>query len=458
MGIVGNHLIDEVDQDRQERLQRFQRACRAYEGYLPNPLKVRYGEPDDNTKINFARVIVDKGTAFLFGRGIEFEVVKPDRSTNAEAEVVSHAEDDAELWLEKVWRANKKQARLQAIGLNGGIYGHPFVKIVPAFPYPRTVVLDPSTVEVDWDIEDIEKVVRFTISYAACDPYTREMVNVRQIIERVPGVVVADRWTIIDQRNEPDGSEADWITIDTIEWPYSWPPIVHCQNLPAPNEFWGISDLEDDVLSINHTANFVMSNLSKIIRYHAHPKTWGTGFDPGMNYLGVDDIVALPDGATLQNLEMQGDISASLDFYGKLREAIHELTRVPEVATGKVDNVGQLSGLALQILYQPLLEKTETKRQLYGDMLVELNMHLLELGGFGPDIETEIHWPEVLPSDSLAERQALQMDKEFGVSDDTILEKLGYDPDLERTKKAAQSTITPPNEDITLRASDKRSY
>jgi hypothetical protein len=445
MGIVANHLTDMSADDRYKRLLRFQRAHRAYEGYLPNPLKVKVGEPDDNTKVNFSRVIVDKGVSFLFGRGIEFEIAKPgDTPPDVEGDAPDQVEDDAELWLNAAWRANKKQARLQAIALNGGIFGHPFVKIVPAMPYPRIVVLDPSTVDVDWDVEDLEKVIRFTITYAARDPYTRKMVNVRQIVERVSAANAPDSWTVTDQRNDPDGSEDDWTTTATTKWPYAWPPIVHCQNLPAPNEFWGISDLEDDVLSINHTANFVLSNLSKIIRYHAHPKTWGTGFDPADVYLGVNDIVALPDGSTLQNLEAQGDINASLDFYNKLREAIHELTRIPEVATGKVDNVGQLSGVALEILYQPLLEKTETKRQLYGDMLVELNAHLLELGGFGPDIETEIHWPEVLPSDPLVERQALQLDKGFGVSDDTILEKLGYDPDLERQKKALEPAPPPP--------------
>jgi hypothetical protein len=72
---------------------------------------------------------------------------------------------------------------------------------------------------------------------------------------------------------------------------------------------------------------------------------------------------------------------------------------------------------------------------------VEINRRMLELGGFGPDSITEIHWPELLPSDPMAERQALQIDAALGVSTDTILTKLGYDADLEREKKQAAQPV-----------------
>jgi len=42
----------------------------------------------------------------------------------------------------------------------------------------------------------------------------------------------------------------------------------------------------------------------------------------------------------------------------------------------------------------------------------------------------------VLPSDPLQERQAAMIDRQLGASDDTLLTKLGFDPDVERNKKS----------------------
>jgi hypothetical protein len=52
------------------------------------------------------------------------------------------------------------------------------------------------------------------------------------------------------------------------------------------------------------------------------------------------------------------------------------------------------------------------------------------------DAPVVVHWPELVPSDPIAEREALLLDEQLGVSKDTILEKLGYDPELEREKRA----------------------
>jgi hypothetical protein len=43
-------------------------------------------------------------------------------------------------------------------------------------------------------------------------------------------------------------------------------------------------------------------------------------------------------------------------------------------------------------------------------------------------------WPEVIPRDPMAERQAALLDQQLGVSQDTLLQQLGYEPDAERAK------------------------
>jgi len=420
--VVEQQIVEAPALGENAPVTRFKRAWDAYYGRFSRPLKVKPNQPDDNVLVNFARVVVDKGVSFLFGQDVGFEISETEETA-------------AEEWLDAVWQHNRKMTTLQKLALNGAVCGHAFVKIVPTQPYPRLVALDPSTVTVSWEPDDIERVVSYRIQYPAIDPETGKPIAIRQLIERD-----GQGWRITDQVSQ--ANSVAWTTTSEAFWPHPWPPVVDCQNLPAPNEYWGISDLGDDVLQLNYSINFVLSNLARIIRYHAHPKTWGRGFTANQLNIAVDETIVLPSpDAELRNLEMVSDLSSSIALYERLREALHEVTRVPEVATGKLDRAGALSGVALSILYQPLIEKTETKRRTYGDLLVELNRRLLALGGFGEDNHTVLHWPELLPRDPLQERQAALLDQQLGVSADTILQRLGFDPDLEQQKKDGEIDV-----------------
>lgn len=413
-------LLTILGQDEQSRVEVMRRRWEAYYGKIPPALRVRPGQINDNVRINYARIIVDKGVSFLFGKEIAFEIDEIQ-------------ETQAETWLDSVWRRSKKMSLLQNAALVGGVTGHVFIKIVPRDPFPRLVVLDPETVTVTLAPDDAQQILGYQISFTRVDPKTGKPIGVRQVIERD-----GPFWHITDQVG--DLERLNWVTAGEMVWPYAFSPIVDCQNLPAPGEFWGQSDLEDDVIEVIRAINFIASNTARIIRFHAHPKTWGRGFVAKDLKMGVDDTIILPsERAELHNLEMQSDLASSLRYLDVLRQALHEISRVPEVSTGNLDRVGALSGVALQILYQPLVEKTSTKRLLYGDMLIELNRRLLAMGGFGEDLHTTIHWQEVLPSDPMQERQVALIDMQIGVSKDTLLQRLGYDPDIEAQKKQVES-------------------
>jgi len=417
-------LADQLWQQRvvnenHARLMQYSQAWKAYFGQHRRPLKVRVGQSDDNVIVNYCRLIVDIGVAFLFGEEPVFELNEL-------------AETDAEETLNEIWRANRKMQFLKKLALNGAVCGHCFVKLVPREPYPKLVNVSPEYVTVVTDPDDVDSVWRYIIEYPAVGR-EGERLTIRQVIEQSD----EGRWVILDQRAVGD---APFITESRAIWPWPWPPIVDCQNLPSPNEYYGLADIESDVIDINNSINFVLSNIARILRFHAHPKTWARGCAAGDLKIAVDETIVLqsPD-AELHNLEMQSDLASSLEFYRRLKEAMHEITCVPEVATGKVDSVGALSGVALQILYQPLINKTESKRETYGELLVELNRRLLEMRGFGPDNLCEIHWPELLPKDIMQERQAALIDQQIGVSQDTLLTRLGYDPELERQKREMNS-------------------
>ena len=214
---------------------------------------------------------------------------------------------------------------------------------------------------------------------------------------------------------------------------------MHCQNLAQPFEVWGEPDLNESLKNAIENNDFIWSNTRKILRHHAHPKTVAYGIRAdSMVETGVDKMLVVESPATeakIENLEMQSDLASSLEFSRRQVEFIHELSRVPEVASGKVESVGQLSGIALEILYQPLLEKTEAKRVTYGEMIIELNRRLLAIGGFGNDIQTKLVWQELLPKDQQVIANAALAKNQLGVSKETLIRELGnYNPDDEKIR------------------------
>jgi hypothetical protein len=208
-----------------------------------------------------------------------------------------------------------------------------------------------------------------------------------------------------------------------------------------PNAFWGGADISYDFLRLLQSRNFVASNINRILRYHAHPKTYATGIPAIKLELSADDIAFLPNpDAKLANLEMQGDLASSMGFLEYLDEQLMSKVNIPPVALGKVDTMGPISGVALRLHYQPLLERNATKRMLYGDMLCDLNMRLLELAGFVTDaLCCEMEWPDVLPTDTMAAaNEALILDQLGIASKSTLATRLGFDYDKELTIMAEE--------------------
>lgn len=403
--------------DDRARHDRITAAWAAYQGEMPDSLKRRKGEINDNVKINYARLVVDAGVAHLFGDQIT--ITAPDDAPEAVQQLV-----DATI------RANQGGLLWQKMGVSGGVGGTCFVRLLPRDNLtPRILVLDPSTVDVEWEPDDFETITKYTISW---NTITEDGAGVarRQIIE--PN---GNGWIIVDQ----EALDSAWITLSETEWPYPFAPILHAQNLPSPHETYGIADLETDVLHLCESINRTASVINRVLRLYGFPRTWGKMIGDSLIFDGNPGGVLKLEHpqAELHNLEMQSDLSSSIDYFRRLVAALHETTRIPEIATGKLDSAGQLSSLALKILYAPLIQKTETKRRTYGQMIEELMRRVCILAGYDVD-ELSIEWPEIVPTDPEGERRTALIDRQLGVSQETILERLGYDPMVEASQRAEE--------------------
>jgi hypothetical protein len=236
--------------------------------------------------------------------------------------------------------------------------------------------------------------------------------------ERIP-----NQWVFWSERLVRSNT---WEVIrDQQEWPWEWPPILHGKNLPKPNDFYGYSDLED--ADLNDAINFVSGNTNRILRLYAHPVLYGYGFggeelraDPGMAIIGRN-----PE-AFLKYLEMGSQLQASHDYFKMLENDFFRVTRVPPMDPDNL-RLGAQSGFALRVLHGPLLEKTETKRRLYGMAIIELNRRLADMMGHGEENLVNLHWEDPLPLDESAQNESDRFDHEAEiVSRQTLAERRGY--------------------------------
>lgn len=471
MGYAETLLLEANRVKADERVRQIAERWTLYNGEHPKPLRVRRSKGgvaiDDNVTPNLVGLFVDKGVSFLFGEPPSFVMPKDGGNDNdrASGDTGDETDDDAESeggvdvspeeqHLDAVWRISRRKTLLQELALNGGVGGHAYLRIVippdipgaaPRLPYLRA--LDTANVEVSFDQDDYKLVNAYKVEWLILDEKGQPAVR-RQMIEAVDPIV--GPWTITDYVSKSSVANGLFMQLGApITWSYPFPPCVDCQNLVVPNEYYGKSDLDGGLDALNASINRVLSNLAKVVRFHGSPKTWASGITTEA-LAGVvidpEGIIGLPHPeAELHTLEMESSVESIIAAFDKLKGLLHELGRVPYLDPEKLEGVGTMSGLALKILYGPLLELTSVKRGTYGDLLEETNRRLLAIAGmakYDPAQQIHTEWADPLPSDPATEATMYEAHERLGVSQHTIMEKLGYDPEIEKERRADEQAAS----------------
>jgi len=444
-------------------------AWKLYKGDHHRHLQDDGSGTDDNVVINLVGLLIDKGLSAMVGtndqgdiEGVTFDIVdRPgekgyranggapaaDPLAEAGAEQVS----PAQAALDETWDANKRDIVLHNAIMNGGVCGHVFLKVVPdgkrdlygEKTLPRVINLNPDLCSAFWDEADIERVLWYRVEYGVEGKRTRED-TVRAVDEEGEDL---DAWEIHTYREVPN--QGGWIRQgEPVRWEYDWAPILDWPNLPDPNGYYGISDLRQSG-GVNDSVNFLLSNLQRIIKHHAHPKTVALGVaSDEIKATAVDRLWTIRnENAQILNLEMQSDLSSSMELVRMLRRFFFDGTR--EVDPSSVhDRLGDLTNFALRVLYTDTLSKVGTKRLLAGDALQDLNRRLLALLDHGYAHRITVTWPQAIPTDDMADAQALAIDRQHGLSRETYLDKRGYDFEqemarvqLERGERIEDATV-----------------
>ena len=290
---------------------------------------------------------------------------------------------------------------------------------------------------VETDPRDCETALSYTIAWETTDAKNKTTKHQEVTLRTLDGF-----WTIEEYESQGNGR---LVLVSSTDWPFEFAPIFDCQNLTDPTQFWGKADCPPTAVAQNESINVTLSMLARLLRNHSHPKSIITGLNSRKTDWISNEVLSLPDGASAMQLEMNASGAESLlSLYKELRDELHTTTRTPIVASGRLENVGQLSGAALTILWKPLDAKTHEKRGHLSEMLEELCERALELAGFA-GCNVEARFPTTTPTNALEDRQVAVIDKSLGVSSETILTNLGFDYAVEVAQNAGEQSVVAPS-------------
>ena len=312
---------------------------------------------------NYCRAMADFHVNFCFSEGVSWEVPKEN-----EAIIPSI--------LDRVWKEDNDQpSLLWELGQNGAVTGDVFAKVAyeepwrdPAGNYHpgrvRILPINPSFAFPEWHPHDRDRMLRFKLKYrfwgTTLDGTRQVFTYVELITDEVIEEYINDE--LISSHRNPLGEI----------------PIVHIPNYLIASSPWGMSDIQD-IIALNRQYNETATALADIINYHAAPTTVIVGAKMSNLEKGAKKVWAgLPKDSQVYNLEMASDAALAQAFMTLLKQAMHEMTGIPMTALGQEQAVSNTSGVALQIQYQPMVQKFKQKCASFGKGFAKINELVLK--------------------------------------------------------------------------------
>ncbi|MBI4267347.1 MAG: phage portal protein [Chloroflexi bacterium] len=341
---------------------------------------------------NYAKVFIDKVTSYLMA-GNTFTVDPVEDSEKARAQA-----RQAEAALARVYEDNNLEQIDFETEIDCAILGDACYKVTWDQGTQRVRITTPDIqgIYAWWAGDDASRVWRVASKYSLSADVVASLYQVKPNDKTTSVVEV---WTAQTFELWIDGARRE-----TKPNPYGFIPFVIYPNLREPKKFWGISDLLQ-IKEPQRELNRATSQLSKILELSGNPIAVLENVEES------EDIAVRPGAvwnipeaakAYLLDLLQGGGVSLHIDYINLLYRILHDLSESPRAAFGGTER--DLSGVALEIELQPLLQKVRRKRIIRAAAYNRRNRMILELlekyrhEDFG-DNRLRVVWGPVLPQD-----------------------------------------------------------
>jgi len=372
-----------------DRLKRYKELLdfyygRHWEGYA------KRGEK--RLTFNYAKVVIDKATSYLMS-GINFAVDAVEDSDEARAKARR-----AESALYQVYEANNLEQLDFETEIDCAILGDACYKVIWDQETKRVRVTAPDVqgIYAWWVGDDTSRIWRLASKYSLTADEVEILYKVRP---KGKTANIVELWTAQDFELWLDNAQ-----VEKKPNPYGFIPFIIYPNLREPKKFWGISDLPQ-IMEPQRELNRSISQLSKILELSGNPiavlenveESEDIAVKPGAVWNIPEDAKAY-----LLDLLQGGGVGLHINYVDLLYRILHDISESPRAAFG--GTARDLSGVALEIELQPLLQKVRRKRLIRSTVYNRRNSLVLKLlekyqnESFG-DIRLRVVWNPVLPRD-----------------------------------------------------------
>lgn len=350
------------------------------------------GRNEKRLTFNYAKVFIDKVTSYLMS-GYSF-VVEP----VADNEEAKGKAQRAEAALQRVAEENNLEQLDFETEIDCAILGDACYKVLWDQEARRVSITAPDIqgIYTWWVGDDTAKVWRVASKYSLSRDTAASLYNFNS---KEKMTQVTEAWTKQDFELWLDDTR-----IEKKPNPYGFIPFVIYPNLREPKRFWGVSDLTH-IMEPQREMNRATSQLARILELSGNPiavlenveESEDIAVKPGAVWNIPEDAKAY-----LLDLLQGGGARLHIDYINLLYRILHDLSESPRAAFGGTER--DLSGVALEIELQPLLQKVRRKRLIRTAAYVQrarLVLKLLEKyqnQSFGEN-RLRVVWGPVLPQD-----------------------------------------------------------
>jgi hypothetical protein len=394
---------------------------------------------------NYARALVRKVASYLFPEPPTFSAVPDGADEAAQARALR-----AETALAAVYAANDLAAIDFNAAIDAAVLGDGAFKVTWDAAEQRPIVtpVDVQHLSVWWDPDDPRRVTRVVQRRMVDGSFVRQYAGALEPTHEHTNVSAHSPTTLTeDWRPDRFTLTVGGAVVRDGPNPFGWLPYVIFANAPRPQEFWGESDLAD-LLDIGRELNRRLSVVSRILELSGNPIAVLENVESAEGIqVGPGALWELPEGAKAYLLDLLGGggVGLHLQYIDLLYRVIHDLAETPRTAFG--DSGRDLSGTALEVEIQPLVQKVKRKRRVWDSVFARRNALVLDLlarfGGLdiGGVRRTVALWSPILPGDRDAlVRNEIQLVEHGLHSRRTALAHLGTtDPEQELALVASES-------------------